>query len=113
MAKKTEPVFTDKHEEKLEKMKDSMVLHTAFSATVGQKLEEISRVMFEIHGKLDQSLLTNAEKFTRLEGKDALYEERFKQLKEQSKSRDTNWWMIFSAVITIACTVLGAILVSK
>ena len=112
-SKKVSSKFTDKHEEKLYKLSEFLTMQTALNASINQNLTDISRIIKEIHDKLDMNLLHSVEKFTKLEGKDALYEERFKQLKDQSKSRDTNWWMIFSAIITVACTVLGAILVSK
>lgn len=112
-TKRPSSKFTDKHEEKLYKLSEFLTMQTALNASINQNLTDISRVIKEIHDKLDHNLLLSVEKFTKLEGKDSLYEERFKQLKEQNKSRDTNWWMIFSAVVTIACTVLGAILVSK
>jgi BMFP domain-containing protein YqiC len=107
------PQFTEAHEEKIDKMKEFMAIHTALSASISQKLEDMSRVMREMHDKLDQSLIMNTKKFTELEGKDALYEERLNSIKEEQKSRALNWWTVGGLIVTILAAIIGAILTNK
>lgn len=113
VSKKVGPKFTDKHEEKIDKIEQSQAIQTALSAVIGQKLDDMSRVMKEIHDKIDLSLLQNAEKFAKLEGKDALYEEKFKQIREDGKDKSYNWWAAATLVATVIAAVLGALLTGK
>lgn len=112
-SKKVESKFTDKHEEKIEKIEQAQTIQTALSAVIGQKLDDMTRVMKEIHDTLDKNLLLSTEKFAKLEGKDALYEEKFKQIKEEKKSNNFNWWMFATVVSTVIAGVLGALLTGK
>ena len=113
MPPKKTPSFTDEHAEKIDKMKEFMTLHTAFAATVGQKLDDMTRVLKEVHDKIDLTLLQNADRFARLEGKDALYEEKLNSIKEEQKSRNLNWWTIGGLIVTVLAAVIGAILTNK